>query len=531
MEFAVAILSKLLFASGFVGPNWTTNYGGDATLRANCLALTSSLSIENTTILDASYLPAPSTIRTSGTCRSTATHTAPLCRVRFHTNTSATSGIDAEAWLPDEWYGRFMGIGNQGMQGCILYDDLDHGSALHFATVGSNNGHDGDTALPFFHNPDVLYDFSVRAIHAEAVVGKQIVEAYYGRPPAYSYYTGCSTGGRQGTQAALKHPDDFDGILAGSPAIDFNHLVHWTGMVSRHLGAPAAASPSFIPLESWKIIAKEVLRQCDALDGVADGVITDPDSCVFRPESLLCSGEDSSRRSCFTAPQVEALRKIYSPLYGPAGELLYSRFDPGAESSPLIWFLLSGKFPPYTEQWLKYVVLNVTDYNIGDYGAKHGALFDSVNGGDIATFNGDFSAFRDRGGKFLSYHGRADPACPSINYIPVQVIPSGNSKRLYDLISRTLSMPTLDTFYRLFLVPGMDHCTGGAGAFKFGQAPGTHAVNSSSHDIILALVDWVENNVAPDTIIGTASDGATRVHCRYPIQSRWNGSAFRCEAS
>ncbi|KAJ7753494.1 tannase and feruloyl esterase [Mycena metata] len=514
MEFAVAILSKLLLTFSSFGSN-----AGDPTLRAKCLDLKSGLNIENTTILDVSYLPKASKISTLGTCQSKATHSAPFCRVQFHTNTSATSGIDAEAWLPDEWFGRFMGLGNRGLGGCIAYDELDYASSLHFATVASNNGHDGDSALPFYQNPEVLNDFSFRSIHVEAVVGKQIVEAYYGHPQTKSYYVGCSTGGRQGTQTALKYPEDFDGILAGAPATDFNHLVHWTGMLSRFLGSPdAASSPSFVSPKLWTFVHKEVLRQCDGLGGVVDRIITEPDACDFRPETLLCRPDLTSSKSCLTTPQVEALRKIYSPLYGLDGELVYPRYDPGAESSPLIGFTFSGEFPPYTKQWLQYVVLNVSDYDVNDYGLKHGALIDSVDAGDIATFDGDFSTFRARGGKFLSYHGRAD-----------SIIPSGNSKRVYDLISRSLSTPNLDDFYRLFLVPGMDHCAGGLGASKFGQLPGTQARNSSSHNIILAMVDWVENGVAPDSIIGTASDRTTRAHCRYPVRSLWNGSDFVCE--
>ena len=111
-----------------------------------------------------------------------------------------------------------------------------------------------------------------------------------------------------------------------------------------------------------------------------------------------------------------------------------------------------------------------------------------------------------------------------------QLIASGNSKRVYDLISRTLAMPSLDTFYRLFLDPGMEHCTGGPGAASFGQLGGAAALNASSHNLLLALVDWVEGEVAPDTITGTAEDGATRVHCRYPMRSVWDGSTFECEA-
>jgi feruloyl esterase len=140
---------------------------------------------------------------------------------------------------------------------------------------------------------------------------------------------GCSTGGRQATQAALKFPADFDGILAGAPATDFNHLVHWTNMITQYIGAPACdSSPTFITQELWKTVEAEVLQQCDSIDGVLNGYITEPDACDFRPEAILCH-PDAPLDPCLTLPQVEALRKIYSPLYGPGSQLLYPRYDPG----------------------------------------------------------------------------------------------------------------------------------------------------------------------------------------------------------
>jgi feruloyl esterase len=216
---------------------------------------------------------------------------------------------------------------------------------MHFATVGSNNGHDGYTGLPFLGNEEVLNDFAFRSIHTEAVVGKQIVEAYYGRPHDKAYYLGCSTGGRQGTQTALKYPEDFDGIIAGAPATNFNRLLHWSGMMARAIGAPqAASSPAFIPAKLWKLVAAEMLAQCDELDGVRDGIITEPDTCNFRPEALLCSSGSSNNKTCLTPPQVAALHKIYAPLYD-AGELLYSRSDPGSEGLHL-GAIFNGDFPP-----------------------------------------------------------------------------------------------------------------------------------------------------------------------------------------
>ncbi|KAJ7151197.1 tannase and feruloyl esterase [Mycena filopes] len=487
-----------------------------------CVALKTSLKLENTTITDASYLPAGSTVGAPGPYGSETmdVHTS-VCRVQFFTNTTETSSVRAEMWLPDEWYGRFLATGNGGLGGFIDYWSLDYGTSLHFATVGSNNGHDGTDGAVFFNQPEVINDFAFRAIHVEAVIGKQITRAYYGRAHDKAYYAGCSTGGRQGTQAALKFPDDFDGILAGAPATDWNHLMHWAGMLTRHIGGPhPSSSPAFIPAALWKVVAAEIMQQCDTVDGVRDGIISEPDDCIFRPERLLCS-RIHRPDACITPPQVAALHKIYSPLYGRRGHLVYPRFDPGSESPLAIAGAFSGNFISYFEHWLKYAVLNDTAYDFSDYGLDELEQMDAINPGGIATFDGNFTTFRDRGGKFLTYHGRSDP-----------LIPSGNSKRMYDLLVYTLRAPAsvLDDFYRLFLIPGMEHCRGGPGATRFGQfGTFSNAVNASSHNVLLALVDWVEGGVAPDTIIGTAeAGGAVRTHCRYPMQSVWNGSEFVC---
>ncbi|KAJ7848588.1 tannase and feruloyl esterase [Mycena olivaceomarginata] len=455
------------------------SYHENSEQRARCLSLKSTLTLENTTILDVSYVSAGSTVKAARQLRSKSIRQHAALSGPFSTKTTATSSIRAEAWLPDEWYGRFLGVGNGGLGGCISYGDLDYGSALHFATAGS-----------FLGNPEVLNDFAFRSIHVEAVIGKQIVEAYYGKPHEKAYYLGCSTGGRKEPTRCLES-------------------------TSARL-IPPRPRHSFLP-NCGKLVAGKIMNQCDSIDGVRDGIITEPDACDFRPEALLCTGQMA--KSVLSRPQVEALRKIYSPLY-ENGELMYPRFDPGAENIHPGGLLMSGKFPAYPRDWVKYAVLNDTEFDFSNYGPEHGRLAEDVNPGGIATFDGDLSAFRDRGGKFLTYHGRAD-----------DLIASGNSKRMYDLVSRTLAMPSLDAFYRLFLVPGMEHCTQGPGAWAFGQRGGTDgARNESSHNLLLALVDWVEGGVAPDTITGTADDGATRVHCRYPMRSVWDGNAFGCQA-
>ncbi|CAK5272294.1 unnamed protein product [Mycena citricolor] len=494
---------------------------------AACLALGTRADLNltfSTTISSATYLRAGSRVKPQGTCLGPTDRvrvSADVCRVQFVVHTTNVSAVTAETWLPrpDQWEGRFLALGNSGIGGCIDYDRLQYGASLQFATVGSNNGHDGNDGRVFLDAPEVLTDFASRSVHVSTVISKQLLSAYYTRPHSKSYYLGCSTGGRQGTYAALHHPDDFDGIVAGAPATDNNHLVHWVGMLTRWAGAPdGPASPAFISTEQWGAVTAEIMRQCDALDGVVDGIVTEPDACRFRPEALLCSDGNSN---CLSLEQVKVLRKIYAPLYAD-DELVYPRFDPGAEASPLVRWVFNGDFFIFTEHWFKYTVANTTEYDFHKYGRKELDLMDAVNPGGISTFEGDFSAFRDRGGKFLTYHGRMDP-----------LIASGNSKRMYDLIAQTMSMSSLDSFYRLFLVPGMDHCEGGTpnAASRFGQGGlASNAKNDARHNVLWAVVDWVENGVAPDIITGTTPDGqAERDHCRYPQRSVWDGQVFRCE--
>lgn len=225
----------------------------------------------------------------------------------------------------------------------IDYANLNYGAGLHFASVGSDNGHDGNSGDVFLNAPEVINDFTFCAVHVEAVIGKQIVEAYYGRPHHKAYFLGCSTGGRQATRAALSFPSDFDGIVGGSPATDFNHLAAWNGLMSHDVGAPNPnASASFISPDLWNDVAAEVLRQCDELDGVKDGIITEPDDCDFRPEAIQCSEKLTSH--CLTKPQVDVLREIYQPLYGLEGQLLFPRYDPGSEADGDAQTVFSGAF-------------------------------------------------------------------------------------------------------------------------------------------------------------------------------------------
>lgn len=185
-------------------------------------------------------------------------------------NTSSSSSMTLEAWLPSNWTGRFLSGGNGGLSGCIQYPDLSYGSSSGFATVSGNNGHNGSSAMPMYQQPGVLEDYVYRAIYTGGVVGKEVAGAFYGDSVSKSYFMGCSGGGRQGFKMAQSFPDIFDGIIAAAPAINFNNLINFGGWLSTIAGFNTS-SPEFVSEYLWQIIHEEVMSQCDGLDGAVDG--------------------------------------------------------------------------------------------------------------------------------------------------------------------------------------------------------------------------------------------------------------------
>lgn len=213
------------------------------------------------------------------------------------------------------------------LQPGIDYANIAYASSLGFAAVGANNGHNGTSGLPFYMHPETVADFAYRSVHTGVVVGKQLTTSFYGQKDFKSYYLGCSTGGREGFKEAQDFPDDFDGIVAGAPAIDFNHLNYASDHFFGILGTNTSAT--FVPAAMWAVIHAEVLRQCDGLDGAVDGIIEDPELCYWRPEALICSANQTT--SCLTGIQAAAVRRVYEPIYGLDGKILYPRMQPGGE--------------------------------------------------------------------------------------------------------------------------------------------------------------------------------------------------------
>lgn len=193
-----------------------------------------------------------------------------LCRLGIQIDTSNASVTVLEAWLPQNWTGRFLSAGNGGLEGCIQHYDLAYAAGLGFAAVANNRGHNGTSGRPFLNAPEVLEDFAYRSLHAGVVIGKQITQIFYEQNYTKSYFLGCSAGGAQGYMAAQMFPDDFDGIVAGAPALDAINLASWTLWLGFVTGFDASSS-DFVSPSLWSIVNAEILKQCDGLDGALDG--------------------------------------------------------------------------------------------------------------------------------------------------------------------------------------------------------------------------------------------------------------------
>ncbi|EXA35586.1 feruloyl esterase [Fusarium oxysporum f. sp. pisi HDV247] len=501
---------------------------------AKCAGFKSSLKLPNTKVWFTEHVPAGKNITfpdNHPTCTPKSTITdVEICRVAMFVTTGPKSNLTLEAWLPSNWTGRFLSTGNGGMAGCIQYDDVAYGAGFGFATVGANNGHNGTSAVSMYKNSGVVEDYVYRSVHTGTVLGKELTKKFYGKKHTKSYYLGCSTGGRQGWKEAQSFPDDFDGIVAGAPAMRFNGLQSRSGSFWGITGPPGA--PTHLSPEEWAMVQKNVLVQCDEpLDGVADGILEDPNLCQYRPEALVCS--KGQTKNCLTGPQIETVRKVFGPLYGNNGTYIYPRIPPGADQG--FGFAIGEQPFPYSTEWFQYVIWNDTKWDPNTIGPNDYQKASEVNPFNVETWEGDLSKFRKRGSKIIHWHGLEDG-----------LISSDNSMEYYNHVSATmgLSNTELDEFYRYFRVSGCGHCSGGIGANRIGNNRANLGGKEAKNNVLLALVKWVEEGQAPETITGVRYvNGATtgkveveRRHCRYPYRNVWdrkgnykNPDSWKCE--
>jgi feruloyl esterase len=463
---------------------------------------------------------------------------ADLCRAVINVTTSPSSTARIEAWLPDEWNGRFLAGGNGGTGGCIDYTGLQGGAALGFASFGTNGGHDGQAGYDFFLNkPENINDFGYRAIHVEAVTGKQVTAQYYGRNASYNYYSSCSTGGRQGYEEAVLYPDDFDGIVIGAPAVDWLRIVASKAVLAHRLGWPDLSSPDYISASQWKAIVAAQLSLLDPLDGVTDGIIDNPTLHNFDASLLACGVGILNASTCLTPAQVNTVREIYQPLADTSGKIVYPSFELGIDTSVFSanTKVVNGTTIPQlayglVDDFWRGAIYNTTSFSSLNFTTADMDFATNLNPGGINIAGGvthDVSAFHKRGGKMIAYHGRQDVT-----------VMSGLSTRTFQKTAATLNLTTseMHDFFRLFYIPGMSHCQSGPGSWVIGQtglaAPVRGGFNDTQHNVLLAMVDWVENERAPAELIGTKFENddvvngtvlSQRKHCVYPNASRWDG--------
>jgi feruloyl esterase len=435
-----------------------------------------------------------------------------FCRV---SGTIAPS-IKFEVWLPDaaSWNGKLEGVGNGGVAGSIAEGSLAQALARGYAGVSSDLGHEGG-AIDFrfgVGHPALVADWGHRATHAMTGVAKALVATYYGHPQSRAYFTGCSGGGRQALMEAQRYPDDYDGIVAGDPTADFVRLTLggrlWEAIQT--LKDPAR----YIPASKVPAIAAATLAACDAADGIKDGVIDDPRQCKFDPATIQCKAGDAP--DCLTAPQVTALKAIYAGARNAKGERIFPGYMPGGELGPMGWQVyVTGDAPGHASQFqyggnfARFMVMENAGYDplSFDYDTDLPKAVAKLSATIDAT-NPDLSGFAKHGGKLIQYHGWNDPG----------VAPE-SSTDYHDRVAARLGHAP-DDFYRLFMVPGMQHCVGGPGTDRF--------------DVLAALEAWVEKGTAPDRILAAHVDGAavtrTRPLCPYPQVARWTGKGSTDEA-
>jgi Tannase and feruloyl esterase len=456
-----------------------------------------------------------------------------FCRVTAVSKPTPDSDIKIEVWMPaGGWNGKLRSQGNGGFAGEIDYSGLGLAVMQGYASAATDTGHaaDGTKATWALDHSEKIVDFGYRAIHEMTIVGKAASKAFYGYAPKYAYFASCSNGGRQALMEAQRFPEDYEGILAGAPAN------YWTHLLTSALWDAQATTlnpDSYIPSSKVPAIAQAVLATCDANDGVKDGILNDPRKCHFDPSTMQCKGADSD--GCLTEAQVVALKKLYQGAVDSKGQPIFPGFMRGGEEGAGGWPLwITGAGPGKALLFaFDYGYFADMVYDQADWDYKKANLDDAVAASDkkfagvLNSTETNLKPFQSRGGKLILYHGWSDAAISPLNSI-----------NYYESVVQRMGQSDVDSFLRLYMVPGMQHCGGGPGPDIFGENDFSVA-NDAQHNIYVALEQWVETGAAPSTVIASKLEGRgpdakvklSRPLCPYPQEAHYKGSGDPNDAS
>jgi feruloyl esterase len=502
---------------------------GDA---ASCAALAGQSVAADTVIQSAEYLPQGGMIGTTKI-------SVPFCRAIGVATPTSDSHIGFEVWLPPVtgWNGKFQGIGSGGSAGAISVSQMEGALSAGYATMSTDNGHRTDNSQKnggseqtwALGHPEKMVDFAYRALHLSTVAAKQVVKNFYGRSSLKYYFVACSQGGHHALMEASRYPADYDGMVAGAPAWHWAHQMvnaTWNSMA-------ALKDPSALTEKSSAILNQAVVKACDKLDGVEDGLISDPRRCQFDPATLLCKAD---AQDCLTQVQIDAASRIYQGAHKSDGTAIFQGFPRGSERD--WWRMFAGETPGGSSwHFWRYSVFQDPNFKNVDFdfdrdtdrglSARHAGMTVA----DIYNVKPDLSAYRARGGKLIIYHGWADN----------QVTPFATLD-FYSHITAREGQAGTDGFLRLFMMPGLGHCQGGPGAGNIGGASPALS-HDPEHDVVAALDQWVLRRQAPGMLIAAHLDAdkktdLTRPLCAYPREARYSGSGdikdarnFTCMAS
>ena len=462
---------------------------------------------------------------------------APYCRVTGYVEPA----VNFEVRLPlTNWTQRFVQTGCGGLCGHVSIrlanaGGCDPAGRGELALASTDMGHSGGMEGEFGEDPQRRIDFAYRGVHVTTLAAKALIAAFYGRPPKYSYFSGCSDGGREALMAAQRYPGDFDGITAGAAAMNFttqNTFYHgWNALKNT-----AADGAAVLTADTLPALHEAAVRACDSADGLEDGLIADPVGCRFDPGVLRCRG-DQTAAVCLTPAQVETARAIYAGARDVAGnKLVLGGPLPGSELSwagvfvprPGSTRLMSPSIATGALKYLVYERNPPSGYRLADlqFTRESFTQTTTLHGLYDAT-NPDLSAFATRGGRLILWHGMADPHISPLNSIAY-----------HTAMIRVMGAAAVERFARLYLFPGGDHCGGGEGPFDM--------------DLLSPIMAWVEQGTAPFAIIashrvggrtgpiaaippGLPSPGApaeatpsrvdrTRPAFPYPLTTRYNGA-------